>query len=711
MSLKGRHKRMVAIGVALGVVIVGLAARVGYVSLSGGQAFALGDEWIGHERVAARRGTIYDAAGDRLAVDVPAYDLDVDAGALARLPAPERANFAQALARVLHLPETSVWGQLFADTSGWVRWSPVLTHVSLARKRAVVGVFEKFGQQQSVNPWPTFARIYPSGSLAAAVVGFVAASSAGGATGQAGVELSYNRALAGKSGEQVFRQDALGNPIPFDPIRVRAAVDGDSVWLTIDPAIQTFAQDALLGIQRRFDPKHAAIIVADPRTGAILAMATLPTYNPNEYFHYTASTLAVNWAISAPFEPGSTFKIVTLTGALATHAIRLSQTYVSGVDLVDGVAIHDWNVVGWGRITYRQAMILSSNVGFIHIGQAEGPVTLARYIHLFGMDRPTGIDLPGEGTSILFDPHNINPVDFATTTFGQGLAVTPIQQVQAVDAIANGGLVVTPYVVSKVVTPTGKTVYEHRVHVVDRVASLAVMRQITQVMVQDIVQDPERKAVIPGYEVAGKTGTANIPNGRAGYYANRYNLSFIGFAPAQDPQLAIYVTVSEPHHAIQFGNDVASPAARAVLAESLRYLRVPRAGQQPGAAMSQAPRGTWVAMPAVVGRNLANGRAELAAVGLSVDSTGAGRILEQWPLPGARVASGRAVLLVGLVTPVDGMVQVPRVAGLPIEQALRLLARTGLQPVLRGDGYALTQSVAAGTRVPLGEPIRVTFGL
>ncbi|WP_067716722.1 penicillin-binding transpeptidase domain-containing protein [Ferroacidibacillus organovorans] len=664
-------------------------------------------EWYTQSIIKPMRGSIYDSNGDQLAFDVPAYNLDMDIQDLASRGKAFVAKIANRLSPVLGVSASAITAQIERKDVAWLRWYPTMVNLTLAKKNAVVKVFQALNVSQDVNPNKTYLRVYPAGTFASHVLGFVDQTG----TGVAGTELEYNRYLAGKPGMRTFVSDAAGNPIPFKPVVTKPVQNGDNVYLTLNASIQQSVDQALARIQKRFHPAHAAIIVADPWTGAILGMGALPSFNPNTYWKYPASTLDTNWAISDPFEPGSTFKIVTLTGALATHAINLNQTYMSGVDYVDGVPIHDWNIWGWGRITYREAMIVSSNVGFIHIGQAEGPMTLAHYIALYGMNKPTGIDLPGEGTSILFDPKHINPVDFATTTFGQGLAVTPIQQVAEVGAVANGGLLMKPYVVQKIVSPSGRVVYYRKPDVVRRVAAKSIMNMITNVMVQDVSQDPTLSAYVPGYDVAGKTGTAQIPSPKGGYYANKYNLSFIGFAPANHPAIDIYVTVSEPHHAIQYGNDVSSPQAKIIIGQSLRALRVPPVGASPNSPFAQVSLTSFRTVPNLRGMNIAEATAELTRLGLHPDVIdSSGRVIRQWPAAGQRVASGSAVAFASNQSVAKaGSVRVPNFSGVPMQEAVNLCAILGLTLEPSGSGYASAQSIKPGTVTPIGSVITVKF--
>ncbi|MCY0893523.1 MAG: penicillin-binding transpeptidase domain-containing protein [Acidibacillus sp.] len=662
-------------------------------------------QWEAQDSVQPMRGSIYDANNGILAYDAPSYDMDIDLQAIQSQSQTKRSELAQGLAQLTGAPVSTMTSELDQPNTIWLRMYPYLVHVPLSTKESVLHLFSQLGMSNDVHPYKTYERIYPDGTFASEVIGFTDQHG----HGAAGVELQYNKYLAGVPGISTFTQDTFGDPVPFDPITVKPVQNGDNVYLTINSVIQHYAEQALAVVQQRFSPAHAAIIVADPTTGAILAMATIPNYNPNYFWKYPSSTLDTNWAISDPFEPGSTFKTVTLTGALATHSIQLNQTYMSGVDVVDGVPIHDWNVYGWGRLTYLQAMIYSSNVGFIHIGQAEGVQNFYHYLNLFGMTRKTGIDLPGEGNPIIFPEANLNPVDFATMTFGQGLAVTPIQQVAAVGAIANGGNLLTPYVVQKVVSPTGQVVYDHHIQVVDHVASASVMQQVTNAMVQVVNEDPQGNVgELPGYTIAGKTGTAQIPKPTGGYYKNLYNLSFIGFVPAHHPQLEIYVTVSEAHNTGQWGDWVATPAARYVLQKSLAYLDIPPHTSSTTTVTHQSP---YITTPNVVGLPVQTAITILERAGFQAHEIGAsGRVVRQWPAKQSKAAPGSNAWVLTPSNQIAGKVQVPNLTGMLMTEAMHVCSLLGIQIIPNGAGYALSQNVTPGQYIPVGSTLTVTFG-
>ncbi|MCY0875516.1 MAG: penicillin-binding transpeptidase domain-containing protein, partial [Firmicutes bacterium] len=610
-----------ALQIGFVVVIVSILSRVGFVQTHDvALAKEANDQWDTVEPIAPVRGTIYDEDGGMLAYDAPSYTIDIDLSSIHE--AKQTDALARGLAKIFGTTVSNISSQLNRPGVVWLQMYPYMVDIPLATKERVTQLLDKLGLANDYSVNKSYTRVYPDGRLASQVIGFTGPKG----QGLAGVEFKLNAYLTGKPGVEKFTQDSSGNPIPFQPVQETPPQNGDNVYLTINSAIQIYAEQALATIKKRFDPAHAAIIVANPETGAILAMSVLPNFNPNHYWAFPESTLYTNWAIDEPFEPGSTIKPEVLVGALATHSIKLNQTYMSGVDYVNGVAIHDWNVWGWGRLTYEQALIYSSNTGMIHIGQAEGVKNFYHYLNAFGFTRRTGIDLPGEAHSIIFPQKNLNAVDYATMTFGQGLAVTPISQVAAIGAIANGGHLLTPYVVQKIVTPTGHVVYNHRVKVVRQVASPAIMREVTNVMIKVVNDDPQGDdGSIPGYNIAGKTGTAEIPKPSGGYYSNLYNLSFIGFAPAHHPQLEVYVTVNMPHHTAQWGDWVATPAARYVFLHALKYLRIaphPVPGVSSSTPLNASPKTAYKTVPNVIGLSLASAQTRLRDDSLRVESIG-----------------------------------------------------------------------------------------
>ncbi|MBX6394727.1 MAG: PASTA domain-containing protein [Alicyclobacillaceae bacterium] len=703
---------LLLLSAALGLITV----RLGWMEVVDTPAWAAMAEhvWVADHDLPAKRGAILDRNGRVLAQTVTAYNvvLHTKAQQFPKIPAVDDHAVNQ-LAPLVHMTPEEI-RQVMASAGEWTELRPGGMRIDEETAQKIRSL-----KLPGVFLTETSKRVYPEGSLAAHVIGFVNMDSG---EGQAGIELQYNGILRGQPGHARYLKDRDGHPLPFGEEEIRPPVSGKNVVLTIDSTIQAIVERELDRLVAETHPSTATVIVADPRTGEILALANRPSYDPNAYWKSTSQVLDRNIAISDPFEPGSTFKIVTLTAALAEHKVRLDETFPSGQIVVQGVPIHDWNWTGFGTITFRQGVIRSSNVGFVILGQRLGAEKLYEYIDRFGFNSRTGIDLPGESGAQLFDPATIRPIDLATTSFGQGIAVTPMQQVAEVMAVANGGKLLRPHIMKEIVDPqSGQVVQQQGPTVIrDGVAPPDVLATVREVM-EDVVKSDESKAAyIPGYHVAGKTGTAQIPRpDHQGYYSDRYRTSFIGFAPVNDPRVLIYVTAEAPRVAMQFGNTVASPVAKRILEQVLPYLGVtPDPSDQPansasktqqGAGASGTGRPEFISVPDVVGKDSQAAVESLKAAGLKGQPTGKqGPVKRQWPAAGVQIPKGGGVVL---QTPPreDGKVVVPDVRGLNMRDVADLCAVLGLKLTASGDGWAVSQDLRPGQVVGPGTAIRVEF--
>jgi len=663
------------------------------------------------EPLLAPRGAILDAEGNQLAYDVPAYYVDIElqpirpyAEEAARILAPILGTNASDLAALLSKP--AAWIQL-----------PTPVEAIVKSKLEAAFAAHAWAPDDRRTAWsncvtftPTELRVYPYGDFAANAIGYVVKG-----VGESGVELEMNSYLAGQNGLISYEQDPTGVPIPGSVHIVKAPKPGDNVQLTIDDTIQGYVEDQMDALVQKYHPQHAAIVVSDPQTGAILAMSSWPNFNPNQYWKASLEALSSNWAVSSAFEPGSTFKPFVLAAALATHSINLYDTFQSGQITIDGRTIHDWNYVGFGVLTYQQALEESSNVGFARIAMALGWQNLDKYLQLFGFTQPTGIDLPNEATSILFPPSEQGQLELATAGFGQGIAVTPMQQIMAMDAIANGGRLLRPYIISKVISPSGKVIQENRPTVIrEGFLPESVIQEVRDTMVLD-VSDPKHGidtgAAIPGYEVAGKTGTAQIVDPATGaYYQNKFETSFIGFVPAQDPKVVVYVTVYDPQVAPDeaWGSTVAIPIARAIMQECLNDYHIPPTGavkslqSEPGEGQV-----SYVETPNLVGMSQSEAQAALAQDGLQGMFAGSSGVIErQWPAPGVEVPRGSKLYAL-LANHQSAAFPMPDLTGLTLRDAANLLAAMGLDVSTSGSGYVVGQSIPPGARVKAGETVEI----
>jgi len=658
--------------------------------------------------VLAQRGAILDTNGQTLAYDVPAYMLDIKTDGFQSLP-----TLANQIAPILGSTPAQVLTVLKSGGGHWARWqTPILANA----KDQVLKAIGK-GHGQDVTFTPTEQRFYPFGIFAANTIGFVNQSG----TAVNGLEAEYNRVLQGENGTLAYTQDRWGFPIQSSVQVVKPSLPGDNLETTIDGTIQGFVEQTMDELVKKYNPEHAAIIVTDPKTGGILAMSSRPTFNPNQYWNASSATaLNTNWAVDASFEPGSTFKPLTLAAALATHSIDINRVFMSGHTTIAGQTIYDWNIKGWGPITYQEALEKSSNVGFAKIALAVGWPNLLHYMQVFGYLAPTGVDLPGEATSQIFSPASRNEIELATSGFGQGISVTPLQQMAAIGAIANGGKLIQPHLAKALVNAETGTVVKSFEPVVEnpQVVPKDVIALLNKTLVLDVsgAQGIDGIAQIPGYQVAGKTGTANTVDPLTHkYYANRFIVSFIGYAPASNPKYEIYVTLDWPKTSIgnQWGSTIAGPAAKKILEESLQYSHIPPDDPSTlpaptkvnNAAIPSTAQMTRV--PSIVGMSPASAKAKLAKVGLAFQGVSSGSaITKQWPEATAAVAKGTNVY--GLVAGGKaGATTMPDVRGASLREAVEILDSIGVKTQVSGVGYVSAQSIAPGKPIA-GATVQLT---
>lgn len=416
-------------------------------------------------------------------------------------------------------------------------------------------------------------RYYPYNDLLSHVLGYVGIDN----QGLSGLELKYNEELTGTSGSIKYYSDAKGNRLNKAE-EYKEAISGNNVYLTIDLDLQQSVERELDNAVAKYNPEHALAIAINPKTGEILAMASRPSYNPNEYQTYTQEVLSRNLPIWMTYEPGSTMKITTLSAAINEGVVNLfTDTFFdSGSINVDGATIHCWKSGGHGAQTFLNVVENSCNPGFVNLGFRLGKEKLFKYIKDFGFGEKTGIDLTGEAKGILFDLDRVGNVELATTAFGQGISVTPIQQVRSVSAAVNGGTLYQPYIVKRVENATTKeTISEVNPTVIRQVITEESSKLVRFALENVVAHGSGRNAYIENYRIGGKTGTAQkVNNGR--YMVGNYILSFIGFLPADDPEIVLYVAVDNPKGVTQYGGVVAAPIAKAIFSSYIEMNNVPK---------------------------------------------------------------------------------------------------------------------------------------
>ena len=483
-------------------------------------------------------------------------------------------------------------------------------------------------------------RYYPYGDTLSHVLGYVGIDN----QGLSGLELTYDEYLTGENGSINYFSDGKGNRLELSEV-YEEPQNGMNLQLTIDLDIQLAAERELDNIMSKYTPEHALILAMDPDTGEVLAMASRPNFDSNNYQDYNTETINRNLPIWMTYEPGSTFKIVTLASSIEEKTVNLFEDtfYDSGSVHVEGATIHCWKSGGHGAQTILNVVENSCNPGFVYLGQKLGKERLMSYIERFGFGSKTGIDLNGESSGILFSLDQMGPVELATTSFGQGISVTPIQQVTAVSAAVNGGTLYEPYLVKEILEPETNAV----VKLNEPVSKAEVISEETSELVRFALESvvangSGRNAYIENYRVGGKTGTAQkVQDGH--YMDGNYILSFIGFMPADDPEIVVYVAIDHPVGVVQYGGTVAAPVAKAILEAAIPALDIQSSTE------GMAKEYNWMdtkyhQIPDVTGKTLEE--AQDALKGFSLEYSGEGTtVLYQTPEPNSYVKEGGMIKL------------------------------------------------------------------
>ncbi len=520
---------------------------------------------LGQEVLWGRRGALLDRNGYPLAASKDAYDVMVEGRAWND---PGTANqAAQAIAAVTGVsPEEMVTTVQGTD----VFEVPVARGLDFEKATQV----RRLGLR-GVRLLRSSQRVYPEGNLAAQLLGFVGRDN----VGLTGLETDLDAVLGGAKGSVTYERDGLGNQLAMGDRREVPPQPGADVVLTIDRYIQRLAEQELDAAIKKHQATGGTIIVIQPDTGEILAMASRPTFDLTKLDLSDESKLALyrNRAITDQYEPGSIFKLVTMAAALDAGLVGPDTWwYDEGVFRSSGWSIYNWDFSANGSQTVTQILSKSLNTGAAWLSQQLGPERFYQYVDRFGFGKPTGIGLTGEAVGRVRtaenDPENWRPVDMATNSFGQGISVTPLQMAAAVAAIANDGLAVKPHIAREIVSPAGSQVVQpEAVGQVISPESARTLREMMGVVVKGI---PAAYLDVQGYRVGGKTGTANIASGDGGYKPGAYISSFAGVAPLDDPVLAVLVKIDEPKD-VPWGTVVAAPAFGRIVQAALPYLKVP----------------------------------------------------------------------------------------------------------------------------------------
>ena len=656
--------------------------------------------------IKAERGNIYSSDNEVLAQNVSSYKLiaylspsrTTDENNPQHVVDKEKT--ARELAPILGISEEEILGYLNKEGIYQTEFGSAGKGLSELTKEQI----EKLNLP-GIDFEESLKRYYPKGDFASYVLGYAKEETTvdqdgneeTNMEGEMGIEKYYDSTLKGEDGYVTYQKDLRGYKIAGTNEISKDASRGKDIYLTINSSIQFFVEQALSEAEANYNYQWFTIMIADAKTGAILASSTSPSFDPN--VRNITNYLDMN--VSSPYEPGSTMKIFTYMCAMEQGVYNGNETYHSGTYVTtDGTEIGDWNRAGWGDITFDRGFALSSNVGVINlIDRYLSADVLRSYFKKLGFSKKTGIELPNESEG---------KIDFKYETeifnagFGQGITTTPVQNIQALTSLTNGGVMLKPYLVEKIVDPTtGEAVYEGKRTEVDTVASETTVNKIKDLM-WDTVNTPGMTGAgyrLDGYNLIGKTGTAQIADENSGGYltgASDIISSFAGIYPKDDPKVIIYASVKRP----EGGNQkVIWTAIKDIVLNISKYY-----GTDPTSTVDNSLK--EYSLSSYKNKDVNNSKAELESMGMSVTVIGAGSdVIKQYPSKGEKVTAGTKVFLITN----DSNVTLPDVVGLSSKQAEDLLRLLGVNVKLEGNGYVTAQSVGVGTPITAG--MEVTLAL
>lgn len=631
MFIKNINKRIKIMLLLFGFILLMVIFKVFYVQVFDYKKLSnlASDLWSRNLPIEASRGKILDRNGIVLADNVTTTSL-----VLVPNQIKNKREVTKELAKILNVSYNEMKKHVFKNTS--------IERVHPLGRRLSYEVADKIEALKfdGVYLLKEAKRYYPYKTLLAHVLGYVGIDN----QGLSGLELQYDKYLTGEAGAIKYFSDAKGNKLTLSDVYVKPQ-DGMDLQLTIDINIQKSVERELDNVVNMMNPDMALAVVMNPKTGEVLAMSSRPTFDPNNYKNYSSEVLSRNLPIWASYEPGSTQKIITTAASIEEKVIDIYNEHFfdSGGVTVDGARIRCWKAGGHGDQTFLQVLQNSCNPGFVLMGERLGKEKLFSYLDLFGFGQKTGIDLNGEGKGIIFPLSRVGNVELATTAFGQGISVTPIQQITAISAVLNGGNLLKPYVLASVLEPeTGNVMYQNKKTVVRKTISKETSKTMRYALETVVALGGGKAAYIDGYRIGGKTGTAQKVKDGA-YLVNNYIMSFVGIVPSNDPEAVLYIAIDNPKNTALLSSYTTTPIARRILLDIIDALDIKK--QEGGVEKDwQWDDKVYYEVPNVIGKDKKEAKEILEHFKVEYSKTG-NKVISQSPKAGERLEDGDTITL------------------------------------------------------------------
>ena len=631
MFIKNINKRIKIMLLLFGFILLMVIFKVFYVQVFDYKKLSnlASDLWSRNLPIEASRGKILDRNGIVLADNVTTTSLVLVPNQIRN-----KKEVTKELAKILNVSYNEMKKHVFKNTS--------IERVHPLGRRLSYEVADKIEALKfdGVYLLKEAKRYYPYKTLLAHVLGYVGIDN----QGLSGLELQYDKYLTGEAGAIKYFSDAKGNKLTLSDVYVKPQ-DGMNLQLTIDINIQKSVERELDNVVNMMNPDMALAVVMNPKTGEVLAMSSRPTFDPNNYKNYSSEVLSRNLPIWASYEPGSTQKIITTAASIEEKVIDIYNEHFfdSGGVTVDGARIRCWKAGGHGDQTFLQVLQNSCNPGFVLMGERLGKEKLFSYLDLFGFGQKTGIDLNGEGKGIIFPLSRVGNVELATTAFGQGISVTPIQQITAISAVLNGGNLLKPYVLASVLEPeTGNVMYQNKKTVVRKTISKETSKTMQYALETVVALGGGKAAYIDGYRIGGKTGTAQKVKDGA-YLVNNYIMSFVGIVPSNDPEAVLYIAIDNPKNTALLSSYTTTPIARRILLDIIDALDIKK--QEGGVEKDwQWDDKVYYEVPNVIGKDKKEAKEILEHFKVEYSKTG-NKVISQSPKAGERLEDGGTITL------------------------------------------------------------------